>query len=199
MMSPWRQRARGMAGLRQALENIAAHPPDEDPDVELRVKTALEIAAWVTFIDGDPDLKPLMPKTHELQEALFEVQRGRHVSWLEPKKKSGWAPRSVSVAQLRGRYAAIMNWLMDPGGWTETQAGNFVARHGAVERLMSQARSRKAKDIEIVRDWRQQAIANSDRELRAGFDHQRSKMGLEGVSITDEAKVWLAALNIVPA
>jgi hypothetical protein len=184
--------------LLQAATKIAAYPPDADPDVEMRAKLAVELATLISFVDDHPPLAPLFPKTRELQKALFEVQRGRHVSWLEPKK-AGRPPVALENQHLRGHYAAVAHFLMDHGERTETDAVNLVAGHGKVARLMPKS---QAPNRELVRDWRQAALANGGRdhpELRAGFDHQLAWMKFQWWSDPGKpvakAKQWLKVID----
>jgi hypothetical protein len=191
--------------LRAELKRLSEIPVGTDePDAATRIKFASQLAVVVNFIDSDPWLEPLIDPLREGLAALREVQRGRHVPWLEPARKPGAPPVAIENAHLRGRYAAVADFIMDRGGMTETQAVSFVGRHGKVERLMP-PKPPSAPNREVVRDWRQAALANAGRdhqELRAGFDHLRAWMELQwrrdpGNPVA-KAKQWLKVIDRCP-
>jgi hypothetical protein len=138
-------------GLRHALTIIASYTPDEDPDVEARAKAALLIAAVLELFRNYPAIEKLLSPLVELHIALQDVQNGRLVSWLTPKKKPSAPPTALEIQSLRGRCAAIMDFLKLVGEQPEREAAIFVANRFSIELLMSSKRSRKAAGWRIVR------------------------------------------------
>jgi hypothetical protein len=193
--------------LREALEKIQATTPnaradpEHDPDFQTLWGAHQQLVAVIEFIEGDPRCAGRVAALHRLQEALLDIFDGRRVRWLMPAPRPG-APRiGGTIGILRGRMAAVVEFLMR-GGLTETEAAKFVARYGAIQRLISRG---KQPLWRIVQDWRQQVkvqghvVPSAQREgftamlaliEQLGFGRQRA-------NAPAEAKRLLAAVNKV--
>ena len=75
-----------------------------------------------------------------------------------PAKKPGQPPLKTTVGALRGRYAAVMDFLMKRGGLSEIEAAKHVVLHGKPEPLMLGT----ADPWRVVQDWRQKVIGDAD-------------------------------------
>ena len=83
-----------------------------------------------------------------------------------PPKKPGQPPLKTTVNALRGRYAAVMDFLMKRGGLSEIEAAKYVVRHGKPEPLMRGT----ADPWKVVQDWRQKVTGDTEEtEERSGF------------------------------
>jgi len=192
--------------LRGALEEIGARTaqmrahPDHDPNFQTQWAAHQQLVAVIEFIEGDPQCAGRIAELHRLQEALLDIVDGRRVRWLMPAPKPG-APRiGGTIGILRGRTAAVMEFLMARGGLTEKAAAKFVARDGAVRRLVSRG---KQPLWRVVQDWRQQVIGHAEpSSQRVGFTVMLAliedrHLGQSQAGAHAEAKRLLAGLAAV--
>ncbi len=195
--------------LRAALEKIEARTakaradPGHNPNFQTQWAAHMQLVAVINFLQGDPQCEGRIADLHRLQEALYDiVLNGRRVRWLMPAPKAG-APRTgVMISNLRGRAAAVVEFLKACAGLTEKEAAKFVARYGAVQRLVPRG---KQPLWRIVQDWRQQVIGHAEpSDQRDGFAAmlaliEKLGFGLSQASAQAEAKTLLTDLDAVDA
>jgi hypothetical protein len=177
-----------------------AHP-EHDPNFQTRWAAQMQLNAIIDFIEDDQNLARLIPDLHRLQEAILDIENGRRVPpWLMPnkKEKGGQPPLKVTVSALRGRYAAVMDFLMKRGKLGEIEAAKYVVRHGKPEPLMRG----KADAWKVVQDWRQKMIAGEAEGTieRDGFRFMwelidRLGFGQPGAATRAEAKKLMRGLK----
>lgn len=207
MHKPLGRIARGEK-LRGAIEGIEAWTakmrahPDHDPDFQTRWTAHQQLVAVIEFIEGDPQCAGRIAELHRLQEALLDIVDGRRVRWLTLAPKPGAPPIGGMMGMLRGRTAAVMEFLMARADLTEKEAAKFVARYGAVQRLAPRGRQPLWRKVQ---DWRQQVIGRAKPSAqREGFTAmlgliEKLGFGQSQAGAHAEAKRLLAGLDAVDA
>jgi hypothetical protein len=174
--------------------------PEHDPDFQTRWATHSQLCAILDFIDHDPQMAGLVPDPHRLHEALYDIQKGVRVPWLMPKK-DGRPPFKTIFLALRGRYTAVMDFLMKRGALGEIEAAKYVVRHGKPELLMTGT----ADSWNVVQDWRQKVIGDADdTDERSGFFAmwaliERIGFGERPEQVRDEAQQLMRGLDLMAA
>jgi hypothetical protein len=165
-------RVERMSALRDMLVAIRVRSmlershPEHDPDFQTRWAAHSQLCAILDFIYDDPQVAGLVPDLQRLLEAINDIDKGIRIPWLMPAKKPGQPPLKTTVNALRGRYAAVMDFLMKRGGLSEIEAAKYVVRHGKPEPLMRGT----ADPWKVVQDWRQKVIGDADdTEERSSF------------------------------
>jgi hypothetical protein len=186
--------------------NDLARPRKDAPDLRNLLAAHQSVLAIIEFIDSSPDWEKeeLSFAFHKLQLSLTNIASGRRENWLMPPlRKDGAPPKSIEIIALRGRYAAVMDFLIKKGGWREQCAGEFVTRHagrGVMESLVGRA-TKKAPSWRAVQDWRQNIIGRADpSEEGNSFNAMREVIkrlgyGQSPTVVEVEAKKLLAALR----
>jgi hypothetical protein len=163
--------ARLGAALREAkaVEEVNRARGD-DPDHTARFTAHLTIVALMDFIDEMPGWEGLSSSLGRLNVALVNIIDGRPEGWLTPKRLAGAPPIAVEIPLFRARYAAVMDFLMEDGGWPEEKAARHIARRAGA-RAMELLRGRDGgadQPWKAVQDWRQEIIATNPRAPRKG-------------------------------
>jgi hypothetical protein len=116
-----------MRSLEMRLREIKAAATNKQQD---RFSAHQALVAVVDFVDSIPDGKrdSLGDPLVKLIRAISNIENGRQEEWLKPPKRPGAPVRSNEVALLRGRYAAVMDFLIEKGAMGEIAAAEFVAR-----------------------------------------------------------------------
>jgi hypothetical protein len=155
-----------IARLRERLAQARTQTDHPDGSVSPTLFGAhQQLLAFIEFAEGDPECRDLISESRELQRALLNISKGRSVDWLTPQPRSGPPPLEAKTANLRGRYAAVMQYLMGTTDLTEKDAANFVVRKGGLRRELSNRatkRANSAPDWKIICNWRQRAIGPPD-------------------------------------
>jgi hypothetical protein len=73
-----------------------------------------QLFALVEYAESDPICAGTIPEMHRLLASLIDLENGKRIPWLLPKRKAGGTPIPTYDAYWRGRYAAVMEWLMSP-------------------------------------------------------------------------------------
>jgi hypothetical protein len=151
---------------------------DQKDDIEDGFETQFaachQLFAVLEFFE---DSERLMPELHKLKWALLDLESGRRVKWLRPapQKKKGQPPPPAEEGALHGRYAAVMNWLMEEAGKSKEEAAEFVVKYGGIRNLMRDSpRAQKAfHPWNTVANWRDRVIGSYDPSRaaeHAGFE-----------------------------
>jgi hypothetical protein len=142
------------------IARIQADNPDDGVN-PIFLGAVKQLVALIEFVESDPQCRRLVPELHELHRAIVNADRGLPTDWLMPRPRPGARALEVITAERRGRYAAVMEYLMRAAGFTEKEAANFIIKEGSLRRELPK-RANAAPDWRVIYNWRQRAIGQPD-------------------------------------